>query len=101
MNAPGTAFPCAAMAITLKFSKFGSKYESHLVKVAIAWLMTLTGKFRSSCTYKPTTYKPTVNKMASNGVVKQENISASATTSASVSSMKYTATSTAESLRSS
>src|SRR5260370_36731286 len=63
--------------------------------------MTLTGKFRSSCTYKPTIYNPTVYKVASSGVVKQENISASATTSASFSRMKYTTTSTAESLRSS
>ncbi len=46
-------------------------------------------------------YKPTVKRIASSGVVKQENSSASATISASFSSMKYTATRTTASLRSS
>src|SRR6266496_6827014 len=89
------------MAITLKFSKFGSRYESHFVKAVIAGLNNSSGKLRSSCTYKPTMYNPVVNKIASSGVVKQENSSASATISASFNNIKYTATSTVASLRSS
>src|SRR5260370_7957733 len=52
---------------------------------------------RISCTNNPEIYNPAVNNMESSGVVKHENSIASATTSASFSSMKYTATSTAES----
>src|SRR5260370_36439247 len=52
---------------------------------------------RISCTNNPEIYNPAVNNMESSGVVKHENSIASATTSASLSSMKHTATSTAES----
>src|ERR1035438_9458551 len=50
---PGITRPCAAKAVTSKFSKFGNRYDSHFINVAAAGPARSLRSVRICCTKEP------------------------------------------------